>query len=69
MEKKKKESKLNWLNRHYELVANENNFSKPYNTPKKLPENTLSFYHEAEEYNKKTKEKQKPFYSKSILNK
>jgi hypothetical protein len=67
MKKNKKESKLDWLNRHYELVSNEKQFAKPYKTPKKLPPNTDSFYKKAEDFNAAANRNEGKL--KSILNK
>ena len=51
MEKNKTESKLDYLKRHYELVANDKQYAKPYKKAKKLPPNTNSFYKKAEDFN------------------
>ena len=49
MEKNKRESKMDYLNRHYKFVGTEKLFAKPYKVPRKLPPNTDSFYKKNED--------------------
>jgi len=52
-ETKKRETKLDYLHRHYKSVADESHYALPRKKPYPLPPNTISFYAEQEAAEKK----------------